>query len=156
MDNKRLGRYDRIYTQLEGLLAKSPNLLAAMATICAVLHHKMKHHSWTGFYLLEGDELYVGPYQGLVACQVLKGQGVCLSCVHEHRAQVVPDVHAFPGHIACDSRTKSEIVLPLVVEDRVVAVLDIDSLEVAAFAKEDIAPLTRILSLLDPFLNEIS
>ncbi|MCX7682495.1 MAG: GAF domain-containing protein, partial [Anaerolineae bacterium] len=82
IDPARAGRYERIYAQLQELIeGRSPNLIAAMATICAVLHHKMPHHSWTGFYFVHhGDELHVGPYQGPVACQVLRGGGVCLHC----------------------------------------------------------------------------
>ena len=154
IDKRRAGRYQRIYDQLEDLIKdKSPNLIAAMATICAVLHAKMSHHFWTGFYFVAGeDELHVGPYQGSVACQVLKDRGVCLHSVQTKRPVVVPDVEAFPGHIACDSRSKSEIVLPIFREDQVIAVLDVDSDKLAQFNEDDIAPLGKILSLLDPFL----
>jgi len=150
---ERAGRYERIYAQLRDLIVgKSPNLAAAMATICAVLHAKMPHHSWTGFYLVDGDELHVGPYQGPLACQVLKGQGVCIACLRTARPVVVPDVHRFPGHVACDSRSQSEIALPIVASGRVVAVFDVDSHERAQFSEEDIAPLSRILGLLDPYI----
>ena len=153
IDKRRAGRYERIYTQLQGLLADSPSLLAAMATVCAVLHHKMPHHFWTGFYFVAGgDELHVGPYQGPAACQVLHGQGVCLHCAQSGTAVVVPDVNQFPGHIACDSRSKSEIALPLRKGDRVIAVLDIDSSELAQSDAEDVRPLSRILDLLQPYL----
>ncbi|MEN6478930.1 MAG: GAF domain-containing protein [Anaerolineales bacterium] len=155
IDPRRPERYARIEAQLRELIVgRSPTLIAAMATICAVLHHKMPHHSWTGFYLLaaDGDELYVGPYQGLVACQVLSGGGVCLHSVTTGQPVVVPDVRAFPGHIACDERSQSEIVLPLHKGGRVVGVLDIDSTKLAQFDEDDIAPLGRILSLLDPYL----
>lgn len=154
IDPKRMGRYERIYKQLHGLIVgKSPNLTAAMATICALLHAKMPHHSWTGFYLLaDNDELHVGPYQGPVACQVLKGKGVCLHAVHTRQPVVVPDVHAFPGHIACDPRSKSEIVLPLTKDGRVYGVLDIDAHRLAQFDEDDVPPLQRILALLDPYL----
>lgn len=154
MDPKRLARYERIYEQLRALIdGKSPTLLAAMATICAVLHAKMPHHSWTGFYFVAGeDELHVGPYQGPVACQILKGQGVCLHAVKSNAPIVVPDVLAFPGHIACDDRSRSELVLPIVSRDsgNVFAVLDIDSSEFAMFGEQDVAPLERIISLLEP------
>jgi GAF domain-containing protein len=154
IDPKRPGRYERIYTQLKDLIeGKSPNLLAAMATMCAVLHHKMTHHSWTGFYFVAGDdELHVGPYQGPVACQVLKGTGVCLHCVQTQQPVVVPDVEQFPDHIACDSRSKSEIVLPLIKGEQVIAVLDVDSHKLAQFDEDDVAPLVKILSLLQPYL----
>ena len=154
IDNKRAGRYERIYEQLQGLIeGKSPTLTAAMATICAVLHHKMSHHFWTGFYFVAGEnELHVGPYQGAVACQVLEGRGVCLHCARTHQPIVVPDVEQFPGHIACDARSRSEIVLPVMNGDQVVAVLDVDSDRLAQFDEDDVAPLTKILSLLQPYL----
>ncbi len=151
IEARRTGAYDRIYEQLKPLIeGKSPNLTAGMATIAAVLHAKLKHHFWTGFYFVAGaDELHVGPYQGAVACQVLKGRGVCLASVQRKAAVVVPDVEAFPGHIACDSRAKSEIVVPLVKDGKVVAVLDVDSDKPAQFDDDDIAPLSRIVSLLE-------
>jgi GAF domain-containing protein len=154
IDPKRAGRYERIYTQLEDLIeGKSPNLVAAMATVCALLHAKMSHHSWTGFYCVISDsELHVGPYQGPVACQVLRDRGVCLHCAQVKQPVVVPDVEQFPGHIACDSRSKSEIVLPVMKGDQVIAVLDIDSHKLAQFDEDDVAPLLRILSLLQPYL----
>lgn len=153
-DNRRLARYDRIFSQLTELIeGKSPTLIAAMATIAAVLHHKMPHHFWTGFYFTGPDnELHVGPYQGTVACQVLRDSGVCLHSVQTRKAVVVPDVEAFPGHIACDSRSKSEIVVPVFKENEVVAVLDIDAKDLARFDDLDIVPLERILSLLSPYL----
>ena len=154
IDPRRPGRYERIYAQLKDLIeGKSPNLMAAMATICAVLHHKMSHHFWTGFYFVASDsELYVGPYQGTVACQVLKDQGVCLHAVRTKKPVVVPDVEQFPGHIACDARSRSEIVLPVMKGDQVIAVLDVDSDKLAQFDEDDIAPLTKILDLLQPYL----
>ncbi len=155
MDEKRAARYGRIEAQLRGMVEdSSPGVVAAMATIAAVLHAKMPHHLWTGFYFVAGaDELHVGPYQGPVACQVLRGRGACLRAVSTRRAVVVPDVEAFPGHIACDPRTKSEIVVPILTGERVIAVLDVDSEEAAAFDEEDVAPLERILSLLEPHLE---
>ena len=159
IDSKRLARYERFYAQLKDLIEdKSPNLIAAMATICAVLHHKMRHHFWTGFYFVAGEdgdndiELHVGPYQGAVACQVLRERGVCLRCARTRQPVVVPDVERFPGHIACDPRSKSEIALLVMKEDQVIAVLDIDSHKPAQFDEDDVAPLTKILSLLQPYL----
>lgn len=156
IDPKRAGRYGRIYAQLRDLIeGKSPSLVAAMATVCAVLHHKMPHHFWTGFYFVAGEnELHVGPYQGPLACQVLRERGVCLHCARTRRPVVVPDVEQFPGHIACDSRSRSEIALPLIKGDRVIAVLDIDSDRLAQFDDDDVAPLTGILSLLQPYLQD--
>jgi GAF domain-containing protein len=152
VDPNRSGAYERLYVQLEPLIReKSPNLVSGMATIAALLHGKLRHHSWTGFYFVAGeDELHVGPYQGAVACQVLKGRGVCLAAATSKAAVVVPDVEAFPGHIACDSRSRSEIVLPLLKDGRVIAVLDIDSGHLASFDEDDVAPLSRIVALLEP------
>jgi len=157
IDPRRPGRYERIYAQLKELIeGQSPNLVAAMATMCAVLHAKLPHHSWTGFYFVAQDEklseLHVGPYQGPVACQVLRDRGVCLHCAQTRQPVLVPDVEQFPGHIACDSRSRSEIVLPLIKRDRVVAVLDVDSDRLAQFDEDDVAPLVKILSLLQPYL----
>jgi GAF domain-containing protein len=153
VDPKRPGRYARIYAQLKDLIeGKSPSLVAAMATLCAVLHAKMSHHSWTGFYFVSDGELHVGPYQGPVACQVLRDRGVCLHCVRTGQPVVVSDVAQFPGHIACDSRSKSEIVLPVMKGNRVVAVLDVDSHKLAQFDEDDVAPLLKILSLLQPYV----
>lgn len=155
VDSKRSGAYERLYAQLEPLIReKSPNLVAGMATIAALLHAKLRHHSWTGFYFLASeDELHVGPYQGAVACQVLKGRGVCLAAATRKASVVVPDVEAFPGHIACDSRSRSEIVVPLLKDGRVIAVLDIDSEHFASFDDDDVAPLGRIVALLEPFCS---
>ncbi len=162
IDDKRSDRYRRIYAQLQDLIeGQSPNLIAAMSTMCAVLHHKMPHHFWTGFYFVAGrsdgdesdeNELHVGPYQGALACQVLKGRGVCLHAVQTRQPVVVPDVEQFPGHIACDTRSKSEIVLPVMKGDVVIAVLDVDSDKLAQFDEDDVPPLTRILTLLQPYL----
>ena len=154
MSVNRLSRYERIYQQLEKLIVgKSPTLDAAMATICAVLHAKMPHHSWTGFYYVASDdELHVGPYQGPLACQILKGSGVCLDAVRTNIPVVVRDVREYPGHIACDPRSRSEIVIPLMMDDSPVAVLDIDSDKVRQFSGEDIEPLERIVRLLEPLI----
>lgn len=145
----RKAGYERIISQLEGLIVgKSPNLISAMSTICAVLHAKMKHHFWTGFYFVRGsDELHVGPYQGPLACQILKGKGVCLQCSTTKKAVVVPNVDLFPDHIACDSRSKSEIATPLSRGGIVIAVLDIDSDRLAQFDEDDVEPLSQILAL---------
>jgi L-methionine (R)-S-oxide reductase len=154
VDERRLARYERIYDQLRGLVGgTSPTLVAAMSTICAVLHAKMAHHLWTGFYFTaEPGRLYVGPYQGPAACQILRESGVCLHAVRTRTPVVVPDVATFPGHIACDPRAKSEIAIPLLKDGVAVAVFDADSASLHAFGEEDTPPLSRILSLLDPLL----
>ncbi|WP_304224476.1 GAF domain-containing protein, partial [Gracilinema caldarium] len=150
----RSALYGRLYEQLKELIStKSPNLIAGMATMAALLHAKLRHHFWTGFYFVAGeDELHVGPYQGAVACQVLKGRGVCLACARSGEPVIVPDVEAFPGHIACDSRSKSEIVIPLKKDGQVVAVLDVDSDKLAQFDEGDAEELQKIVNLLVPLL----
>jgi len=157
VDERRDARYRRIYDQLSKLIVGgSPSRTAAMATICAVLHAKMPHHSWTGFYIVAGEnELHVGPYQGPVACQVLRDKGVCLHAVKTEAAVVVPNVTEFAGHIACDPRSRSEIVIPVTSDGAVVAVLDIDSQKVEQFSASDIEPLQRIVHLLNPFSSVI-
>lgn len=154
-DHRRAHRYERIHEQLRSLIeGRSPDATAAMATICAVLHAKMPHHSWTGFYrVVSNDELRVGPYQGPVACQLLKGGGVCLDAARARRAVIAPDVRSYPGHIACDPRSRSEIAVPVVGSGRVVAILDIDSHEAAQFGPSDVEPLERIVSLLYPLFS---
>ena len=147
---KKAGRYGRIYKQLEELTSKPGTPLSRMATIAAVLHHKMDHFFWTGFYLLEDDRLIVGPYQGPVACQELeRGKGVCWAAVKRDAAVIVPDVTQFPGHIACDARSQSEITLP--VKDKngnCRAVLDVDSGEKDQFDEIDREHLEAIVKLI--------
>lgn len=143
------GRYQRIYSQLEELLKDKPNLVARMATIAAVLHHKMDYFFWTGFYLLDNGELTVGPYQGSLACiKLKKDTGVCWAGINKGETIVVPDVHTFPGHIACDSRSNSEIVVPVRDEDgNIIGVLDVDSKEHGSFDDVDAEWLERILNI---------
>lgn len=155
-ERKKEGRYQRIHTQLEELCAKTKYPLARMATVCAVLHHKMETYFWTGFYLLEKSEdgrpelLAVGPYQGPVACQELyPPKGVCWAAVERKEPVVVPDVHAFPGHHACDARSQSEITLP--VKDskgEIRAVFDVDSDKPGSFSETDSRHLEKILELI--------
>ncbi len=148
--SKKQGRYDRIYKQLERLLTATSDKTAKMATIAAVLHHKMDYFFWTGFYLLRDGELTVGPYQGPVACQVLaKDTGVCWATINQKTPVVVPDVEKFPGHIACDSRSKSEIVIPLRDENgEIYGVMDVDSKELESFDEVDRVNLKRIVGLI--------
>ncbi|MDO9694552.1 MAG: GAF domain-containing protein [Candidatus Latescibacteria bacterium] len=144
------GRYRRIEAQLAELFLKTDDPTARMATAVAVLHHKMPHYFWTGFYRVVDGALVVGPYQGPVACAVLRGpEGVCWAAVRGAATVVVPDVHDYPGHVACDARSRSEIVVP--VRDRagvVVAVLDVDSEHPDAFGEADREGLERVVALL--------
>ena len=148
--NKKKGRYERIYKQLEELVGKSDNPISRMATVVAVLHHKMEYFFWTGFYLMQDGRLLVGPYQGPVACQELaKNKGVCWSGINKKETIVVADVHQFPDHIACDSRSKSEIVVPLRSrKDEIIGVLDVDSKDLASFDEIDAEWLEKIIKLI--------
>lgn len=146
----KAGRYKRLYVQLEELLKKTSDETARMATISALLYHKMETFFWCGFYRLVDGELIVGPYQGPVACQVLKkNTGVCWAGVNKAETIVVPDVHKFPGHIACDSRSKSEIVVPIKNKNnKIIAVLDVDSDEFNSFDAVDAKYLEMITALI--------
>lgn len=148
--DKKQKRYKRLYEQVADLLAGKEYPVARMATIAALLHHKMEYFFWTGFYLLVKGELIVGPYQGPVACILLeKDKGVCWAGINNGETIVVPDVHAFPGHIACDSRSRSEIVVPLKNKDgEIVGVMDVDSKDMASFDEIDARWLEKIVALI--------
>jgi L-methionine (R)-S-oxide reductase len=149
VDRKRQ-RYRRVAEQLRELFAATPDPTARMATAAALLHAKLSGFFWTGWYLLKDGELTVGPYQGSLACLVLPAhQGVCWAGVDRAEPIIVPDVHAFPGHIACDSRSRSEIVIPL--RDRsgtMIGVLDVDSERRAHFDEVDREGLEAVAALI--------
>jgi GAF domain-containing protein len=146
---KKEGRYLRLSSQIADLLLKTPDQTAAMATIAAILQNKMEYFFWCGFYRVDGKRLIVGPYQGPVACQILEGRGVCLAAVEQQKTIIVPDVHLFPGHIACDSRSLSEIVVPVRNNaGNITAVLDVDSKELNSFDETDARYLEKIVALL--------
>lgn len=148
-EHKKEGRYGRICKQLTELVLKSNSASARMATIVAVLHHKIDYFFWTGFYLLENGEMTVNIYQGPVACQILeKDKGVCWAAFNKKEPIVVEDVHYFPGHIACDSRSNSEIVIPFKKKNgEIIGVLDVDSKDKASFSEVDAKWLSKILDL---------
>jgi len=146
---RKRARYSRLYDQLSDLLTKTPDPQARMATIVAVLHNKMEYFYWTGFYQLVKGELTVKTYQGPLACQVLKSHtGVCWAGIDTKRTVIVPDVHKFPGHIACDSASASEIVVPLKNRSgRIIGVLDVDSKSLNSFDEADAEWLEKIVAL---------
>lgn len=143
-------RYERIYSQIKELIIATNDPFARMATINALLHHKFTNYYWTGFYQLIDGELIVGPYQGPIACLKLKKDtGVCWAGINGKATVVVPDVHDFPGHIACSSASNSEIVVPVFNSDHeVVAVLDVDSKEYDSFDEVDQKCLEKIVTLI--------
>ena len=148
-ESSKLRKYKRLYSQIEELTAPIGNPISRMATLVALLHHKMKGFFWTGFYLIDKGELLVGPYQGPVACLKLKkGTGVCWAGVNSGETVVVDNVEEFPGHIACSSLSKSEIVVPLIKGGKTIGVLDVDSREIAHFDNEDKVGLELLLELI--------
>ncbi len=151
---QKRARYSRIHAQLKEILAKSADPEARMASVVALLHHKMKNFFWTGFYGLKSDRLIVKLYQGPIACMELKKDtGVCWAAINSGKTLVVPDVEQFPGHIACDSRSKSEICVPFFDKvGKITAVLDIDSDVLGTFDDVDAQELPRILAL----INEVA
>ncbi len=148
--NKKQNRYKRLHTQIKDQIAKCDDPISRMATIVAILHHKMDCYFWTGFYSLKDGELIVGPYQGPVACMVLeRDKGVCWAGINRQETVIVANVHDFPDHIACDSRSNSEIVVPLKdKEGNVIGVLDVDSKELNSFDEIDKEALEQIMKLI--------
>ena len=142
-------RYRELLPQLTALLDGEPDLIANLANTAAALRECVPAASWIGFYIMRGGELVLGPFQGKVACvRIALGRGVCGTAAAERRTLIVPDVDKFPGHIACDAGSRSEIVVPVVRSGKVVAVLDLDSYDLAAFDEADAAGLAPIIELL--------
>ena len=153
-DDKTL-MYRLLRTQLTGLVDGVPHLTANLANTSALLAGALRDINWVGFYLLKDDTLILGPFQGKPACVEIKvGKGVCGSAVAEDRTMLVPDVHAFPGHIACDSASNSEIVVPIHCSGKVVGVLDIDSPCLHRFDDEDRHGLECLVHTLEGMLSE--
>lgn len=147
--SKKLAKYDRLYEQINTYVQSTEDIWARLATMEAVLHHKMQLFFWTGVYALVDGELIVRSYQGPVACQKLRKGGVCWSAIRSGETVIVDDVNQFPGHIACNAASKSEIVVPIRDrEGRIFACLDVDSDQYNAFDREDEIGLKKILSLL--------
>jgi L-methionine (R)-S-oxide reductase len=130
--------YDELSSQAAALLEYETDALANAANFAALLYHSLADINWAGFYFYRGGELVVGPFQGKPACvRIAMGKGVCGTAAQRRSAIVVADVNAFPGHIACDSASRSEIVIPLVEAGRLLGVLDLDSPNLARFDEED-------------------
>ena len=142
-------QYLSLLPQIEGLIAGETDLTANLANVCAALKAQFNFF-WVGFYVVKGDELVLGPFQGPVACtRIAKGRGVCGQAWQQKHVLLVPDVDAFPGHIACSSLSKSEVVIPLLGADgEVKAVLDVDSDSLNDFDEIDVTYLTKLCTLL--------
>lgn len=142
-------KYEVLYRQIEALMEGESDMIANMANVAAMIHSTF-HFWWTGFYRVVGEELVLSPFQGDLACSRIKyGRGVCGTAWREAATQVVPDVEQFPGHIACSSLSRSEIVVPVWRQGEIVAVLDIDSEHLATFDEVDKLWLEKIVRLFD-------
>ncbi|MGE6259364.1 GAF domain-containing protein [Heyndrickxia sporothermodurans] len=141
--------YDLVNKQLKALIEDEPNRIANLSNASALLNQFLDKINWVGFYLLEENELVLGPFQGLPACvRIPVGKGVCGTSVKERKTLRVPDVNEFPGHIACDSASQSEIVIPIIKNNEVIGVLDIDSPEKDRFDEIDENHLTEFVNIL--------
>ena len=147
--NDKGSRYRELLPQLSSLFDGEPDLIANLANATAALRVCIPAASWIGFYIVRADELVLGPFQGNVACvRIAFGRGVCGTAARDKRTIIVPDVQRFAGHIACDAGSRSEIVLPIIKADKLVAVLDVDSYDLGAFDDLDAAGLAPIAALL--------
>ena len=145
--------YEFLCQQLRSLTEGIPYKIANLANASALLWQELPEINWAGFYLMEDGALVLGPFQGKTACiRIPVGKGVCGTAVAENAAQLVPDVHAFPGHIACDSASESEIVIPIRNGAEIYGVLDIDSPIKGRFSEEDLNGLTRFVQVLEKAL----
>lgn len=148
-DNKK-AFYELMLKQLEALLDGEREPISIMANTSALLNECLEEINWVGFYLMKNGKLILGPFQGKVACMhIAVGRGVCGTAVAENQTQVVEDVHTFKGHIACDSASRSEIVIPLHKGDEVIGVLDIDSPILSRFDQEDAFYLEQVVALIE-------
>ena len=146
--------YEMIRKQAESLAEESADFIPVMANVSALLFYTLPDINWAGFYLVKENSLLLGPFQGKVACvRIAKGRGVCGTAWAEDTVQLVPDVHAFPGHIACDSASRSEIVIPIHHQGKVAAVLDIDSPLSGRFSEEDKEGLAALAEMLEDIIR---
>ena len=141
--------YDQLASELSGLLAGERDLIANAANFSSLIYHSLPDLIWAGFYFAKDGELVLGPFQGKPACvRIRVGQGVCGAGAAKCETVIVPNVHEFPGHIACDSASNSEIVVPLMKDSRLIGVLDLDSPLLARFDQEDAAGLEEFVRIL--------
>lgn len=146
--------YKILLVRLEGLLSSEEDWLANLANSSALLYENLENINWAGFYLLKKEELVLGPFQGRTACTRIKiGKGVCGTAAQNREIQVVKNVHEFPGHIACDYASNSEIVVPIVRDDKLIGVLDIDSPVFERFAEVDAVYLQKFVDKLNKYID---
>jgi L-methionine (R)-S-oxide reductase len=146
---EKVATYEKVRTQLQGLIADQTDFLANISNFAALLFTTLPRLNWTGFYLLRGNDLVLGPFQGKPACSCIAvGNGVCGTAALERAAILVPDVHAFPGHIVCDEASQSEIVVPMFKDGHLIGVLDMDSPVFDRFDETDRQQLERLLQQL--------
>ncbi|TXY74454.1 GAF domain-containing protein [Vibrio cholerae] len=149
-----LEQYQRLTKQAVALLEGETNLIANLANLSALLNMELTELNWVGFYLMQENELVLGPFQGKPACvRIPVGRGVCGTAVAENKVQRVYDVHQFEGHIACDAASNSEIVIPFLINGKVAGVLDIDSPNIGRFSEIDEQGLTYLMSEVEKLLN---
>ena len=142
-------RYRLLISQLKSLLSKNDNLISNLSNCIAAIKEVFDKVSWVGFYLFDGEKLYLGPFQGKVACTTIEmGKGVCGTAASRNESIIVTDVHKFPGHIACDSGSRSEIVVPILRRDSLIGVLDLDSYDFNSFDETDKKYLEEICKFL--------
>lgn len=147
--------YNLLTKQLQSLIEDEQNLIAILSNTSAILNDNLDQINWVGFYLIENEELILGPFQGHPACvHIAIGKGVCGTAVAEDKTQLVKDVRAFPGHIACDANSKSEIVIPIHVNDEIIGVLDIDAPITDRFTNEDKEGLEVIVKVIEKQLTK--
>lgn len=152
---EKLAFYDTLARQSSALISDETDLIANLANISALLFMEMPDLNWAGFYLLQQQQLVLGPFQGKPACvRIDIGKGVCGTAVASGEVQLVKDVHEFPGHIACDAASNSEIVFPLRLRGEVIGVLDIDSPSLARFDESDQQGLAKIVAVLEQRLEQ--
>lgn len=141
----KANNYQMLLKQAQSLLKDEHDLIANMSNLSALLYNNLPDVSYAGFYRYQNDELLLGPFQGPIACMhIALGKGVCGTAAASHKIQIVPDVHQFSGHIACDSATNSEIVLPIMQDQKLIAVLDLDSKKFNRFDQTDAIYLAQI------------
>jgi len=147
-------KYNQLFSQLEALILGEANVIANLANASALLNCFLSDINWVGFYLVENNELVLGPFQGLPACiRIPFGKGVCGAAAKTNQSQLVPDVHKFEGHIACDANSKSEIVIPMIVDNELFGVLDIDAPIYNRFTVEDKNYLEQFVKILCKQIN---